>query len=139
MVTSVLCKSPPANTALDRRGIISQNISEARKKIAAVGPQVGWCTLGFSPTAPKDMTPINDYVEGSFVPISRLMHEWEFHAALTLSPAEERTMVREPVQAVPAAMAQRLGKLRVLAVAYLACLESGDVVARHKPKGEAHT
>jgi len=48
-------------------------------------------------------------------------------------------MVREPVQAVPAAIAQRLGKLRVLAVAYIACLDSGDVVSRLKPKGEAHT
>ena len=48
-------------------------------------------------------------------------------------------MVREPVQAVPVAMAQRLGKVRVLAVAYIACLDSGDVVSRQKPKGEAHT
>jgi hypothetical protein len=95
--------------------------------------------LVFSSTAPKDLIPITDYVEGNFVPISRLMHEWEFHSALTLSPAEERTMVREPVQAVPVGIAQRLGKVRVLAVAYIACLETGDVVCRHKPEGEAHT
>jgi hypothetical protein len=36
-------------------------------------------------------------------------------------------------------MAQRLGKLRVLAVPYIACLDSGDVISRQKPKGEAHT
>ena len=95
--------------------------------------------MGFSPHSLPDLTPINDYVEGSFVPISRLTHDWEFHAALPLSPAEERTVVREPVQAVPATIAQRLGKLRVLAVAYIACLETGDVVSRQKPKGEAHT
>jgi hypothetical protein len=95
--------------------------------------------LGFTPTTPKDLTPITDYVQGSFVPLSRLMHEWEFHSAITLSPAEERTMVREPVQALPAAMAQRLGKVRVLAVPYIACLETGDVISRHKPPGEAHT
>jgi len=95
--------------------------------------------LGLSPTLPKDQIPITEYVEGSFVPLSHLAHAWEFHAALALSPAEERTMVREPVQAVPAAIAQRLGKLRVLAVSYIACLESGDVVSRQKPKGEAHT
>jgi hypothetical protein len=95
--------------------------------------------LGLLPNTPKDLTPINDYVEGSFVPISRLMHEWEFHSAVNLSPAEERTIVREPVQAVPVTIAQRLGKLRVLAVAYIACLETGDVVSRLKPKGEAHT
>jgi hypothetical protein len=95
--------------------------------------------LGFSPTSPKDLVPIADYVEGNFIPISRLMHDWEFHSAIALTPAEERTMVREPVQAVPAAIAQRLGKMRVLAVAYIACLESGDVVSRLKPNGEAHT
>jgi len=95
--------------------------------------------LGFSPASPTDPIPIADYVEGNFVPISRLMHEWEFHSALALTPAEERTMVREPIQAVPAAIAQRLGKLRVLAVAYIACLESGDVVSRLKPNGETHT
>jgi len=95
--------------------------------------------LGLSPSFPKDLTPVADYVLGSFVPISRLTHEWEFHSALNLSPAEERTMVREPVQAVPVTMAQRLGKVRVLAVAYIACFETGDVVSRLKPKGEAHT
>jgi len=100
---------------------------------------MGWCTLGFSPTHPKDQTPVTDYVGGSFVPLSSLTHDWEFHSALTLSPAEERTMVREPVQAVPAPIAQRLGKVRLLAVAYIACLETGDVVCRQKPKGEAHT
>jgi hypothetical protein len=95
--------------------------------------------LGISPTAPKDRTPVTDYVQKSFVPLSRLTHEWEFHSAVTLSPAEERTIVREPVQAIPAAIAQRLGKVRVLGVAYIACLESGDVVCRQKPSGEAHT
>ena len=95
--------------------------------------------MGISPTAPKDLIPIADYVQGTFVPLSRLAHEWELHSALSLSPAEERTMVREPVQAIPAAIAQRLGKVRVLAVPYIACLESGDVVSRHKPKGESHT
>jgi hypothetical protein len=78
-------------------------------------------------------------VEGNFVPLSRLTHDWEFHSAVALSPAEERTIVREPVQAIPAAIAHRLGKVRVLAVPYIACLESGDVVCRHKPDGEAHT
>jgi len=95
--------------------------------------------LGISPTAPKDLIPLADYVEGSFVPLSRLTHDWELHSALALSPAEERTMVREPVQAVPGTIAQRLGKMRVLAVPYIACLETGDVVSRQKPKGESHT
>jgi len=95
--------------------------------------------LGISPIVPKDLSPVTDYVLGNFVPISRLAHEWEFHSALSLSPAEERAMVREPVQAIPAAIVQRLGKLRVLAVPYIACLDTGDVVSRQKPQGEAHT
>lgn len=95
--------------------------------------------MGFSPPPAKDLIAIADYVQGSFIPISHLMHEWEFHSTLPLSPAEERTMVREPVQAIPASVAQRLGKVRILAVPYIACLESGDVVSRKKPEGEAHT
>lgn len=95
--------------------------------------------MGTPQTPPRETIPIADYVQGSFVPLSHLTHEWEFHAGLTLSPAEERTMVREPAQAVPAVIAERLGKVRVLAVPYIACLETGDVVTRLKPKGEAHT
>jgi len=80
-----------------------------------------------------------DYVQGNFVPISHLAHEWELHSAVALSPAEERTIVREPAQAVPGAIAERLGKLRVLVVPYIACLESGDVVCFDKPEGKSHT
>ena len=58
---------------------------------------------------------------------------------ITLTPAEERTMVREPAQAVPAVIAQRIGPLRVLIVPYIACVESGDVICPVKPKGETHT
>jgi hypothetical protein len=58
---------------------------------------------------------------------------------ITLTPAEERTMVREPAQAVPASVAERIGPLRVLMVPYIACVESGDVVCTAKPKGETHT
>ncbi len=104
-----------------------------------MGPQAGWCTLGISPSHPKNPISTTEYVLGQFVPLSRLTHDWEFHSDVTLSPAEERTIVREPVQAIPAAIAQRLGKIRILAVAYIACLDSGDVVCRQKPSGEAHT
>lgn len=95
--------------------------------------------MGVSPFPPKDLIPVAEYVQGNFVPISRLTHDWEFHSDVSLSPAEERTMVREPVQAVPAAIAQRLGKVRVLAVPFIACVDTGDVIMRVKPKGEAHT
>ena len=124
---------------LDTHGIISQNTIEARDTDEAMGPQAGWCTLGISPSHPKNPISTTEYVLGQFVPLSRLTHEWEFHSDVTLSPAEERTIVREPVQAIPAAIAQRLGKVRILAVAYIACLDSGDVVCRQKPSGEAHT
>jgi len=88
---------------------------------------------------PRETIPVVEYVQSSFVPLSHLAHDWEFHSALTLSPSEERTMVREPAEAVPAVIAERLGKVRVLAVPYIACLETGDVITRLKPKGEAHT
>jgi len=93
--------------------------------------------LGTAPTS--ELTPLGDYVNGTLVPISGLPHGWEFHSAVALGPAEERTIVREPVEAVPEAIAKRLGKVRVLAVPYIACTESGDAVARHKPAGETHT
>jgi hypothetical protein len=93
-----------------------------------------------TPQAPAPETvPINEYILGTFVPLSHLAHDWEFHSAATLTPAEERTMVREPAQAVPAAIAQRLGKLRVLVVPYIACMDSGDAVCYSKPEGETHT
>ena len=58
---------------------------------------------------------------------------------ITLTPAEDRTMVREPAQAVPAKIAERIGPLRILIVPYIACMESGDAVCTAKPKGESHT
>ena len=48
-------------------------------------------------------------------------------------------MVREPAQAVPDAIAQRLGRLRLLLVPYVACTPDGDLVSFTKPGGEAHT
>jgi len=58
---------------------------------------------------------------------------------IALTPAEERTMVREPAQAVPERIAERIGPLRVLTVPYIACMDSGDTVCTSKPKGETHT
>ena len=58
---------------------------------------------------------------------------------ITLTPAEDRTMVREPAQAVPAKIAERIGPLRVLMVPYIACMDSGDAICTAKPKGESHT
>jgi hypothetical protein len=87
----------------------------------------------------QDSIPISEYVKGKFVPLSHLTHGWEIHSMLTLTPAEERTMVREPAQAVPGGIAERIGPLRVLMVPYIACEESGDVVCPAKPKGATHT
>src|SRR2546422_6413302 len=63
-----------------------------------------------SQSSPRDDIPVAEYVRGNFVPLSHLTHGWELHSALPLTPAEERTMVREPAQAVPASIAERLGK-----------------------------
>ena len=87
----------------------------------------------------QDSIPISEYVQGRFVPLSHLAHDWEIHSMLTLTPAEERTIVREPAQAVPAGIAERIGPLRVLMVPYIACAESGDLVCAAKPEGETHT
>jgi len=61
------------------------------------------------------------------------------HAAVTLTPAEDRTMVREPAAAVPETIAKRIGPLVVLVVPYVACSPSGDLVAWTKPQGETHS
>ena len=82
---------------------------------------------------------VADYVRAERSPISRLAHQWELHSAILLSPAEERNMVREPAQAVPDAIAERIGPLRLLLVPYIACTKDGDFVSFAKPEGEAHT
>ncbi len=87
----------------------------------------------------RETIPVADYVQGTFVPLSHIAHEWEMHSAVALTPAEERTMVREPAQAVPVSIARRLGKVRVLIVPYVACVESGDLVCFSKPSGETHS
>ena len=87
----------------------------------------------------REPVPVAEYIQGPFVPLSRLAHDWEMHSAVTLTPAEDRAMVREPAAAVPDTIAQRLGKLRVLVVPYVGCQESGDVVSFVKPEGETHS
>ena len=84
-------------------------------------------------------TPVNEYVRAEHSPLSHLAHDWELHSAVLLTPAEDRTMVREPAQAVPDSIAKRLGRLRVLLVPYVACTPEGDLVAFTKPEGETHT
>jgi hypothetical protein len=82
---------------------------------------------------------VPDYVRAEHSPVSHLAHDWELHAAIPLGPAEERSTVREPAQAVPDAIAGRLGPIRLLLVPYIACTEQGDFVEFSKPEGETHT
>ena len=95
--------------------------------------------MSSSKTSAREAVPVSDYVRGTFVPLSHLPHDWEMHSAVSLTPAEERTMVREPAQAVPGAIAERLGKLRILVVPFVACSEAGDLVTFTKPEGETHS
>ena len=95
--------------------------------------------MSIADTPAPDSIPISEYILGNFVPLSHLAHGWEIHSMTTLSPAEDRTMAREPAQAVPEKIAERIGALRVLIVPYIACLESGDAISATKPKGESHT
>jgi hypothetical protein len=95
--------------------------------------------LNPSDTTSSELIPVSKYIEGSFVPLSHLACGWELHSAIPLSPAEERTMVREPAQALPSRIVERVGAVRVLIVPFIACLESGDAVAYSKPEGEKHS
>jgi hypothetical protein len=95
--------------------------------------------LGASKIPVRENIPVSEYIHGTFVPLSHLPHGWEMHSAVALTPAEDRTMVREPAQAVPDEIAVRLGKLRVLVVPWVACLETGDEVSFTKPEGETHS
>lgn len=61
------------------------------------------------------------------------------HSAVTLSPSEERTMVREPARAVPQTIAKRVGKVRILMVPFVACFPTGDMVAFSNPDGDKHS
>ncbi|MGH9327396.1 MAG: hypothetical protein ACRD2B_12030 [Terriglobia bacterium] len=87
----------------------------------------------------REMIPVHDYVREPVKLLSHLPHDWEMHAAVLLTPAEERTMVREPIHAVPASVAERLGKVRIHVVPYVGCFESGDAVCFSKPEGETHS
>lgn len=92
-----------------------------------------------SETSISKTIPVAEYVRREHVPVSHLPHGWELHSAVALTPAEERTMVREPAHAVPDAIAQRLGRLQVLVVPYVACSPNGDLVCFSKPEGETHS
>jgi hypothetical protein len=93
-----------------------------------------------SPQTPAgEIVPVHEYIRDVAGLFSHIAHGWELHSALLLSPAEERIMVREPAQAVPSAIAKRLGVLRVLVVPYVGCFKSGDAVCFSKPVDESHT
>ncbi|MGH9404822.1 MAG: hypothetical protein ACRD3D_03175 [Terriglobia bacterium] len=93
-----------------------------------------------APEAPTTATiPVNEYVRDPAGPVSHLAHGWELYSAVRLTPAEDRTMVREPARAVPGGLAERLGNLRVLIAPYVGCFDGGDAVCFTKPPGESHT
>lgn len=91
------------------------------------------------PNSAGQPIPVAEYVRREHSPISHLAHEWELHSSTLLSPAEERTMVREPAQAVPDAIATRVGRIRVLLVPYISCESQADAVCFSKPTGDTHT
>ena len=95
--------------------------------------------MSVSQASVKKSIPVREYVQQTFVPLSRLAHDWEMNSAVALSPSEERTMVREPARAIPQAIARRVGKLRILLVPFVACSPSGDLVVFSNPEGEKHS
>jgi len=92
-----------------------------------------------SEASTAETIPVAEYVRADHIPISHIAHNWELHSAVALTPAEERTILREPAHTVPEALAQRLGKLRVLVVPFVACSDNGDLVCFSKPGGETHS
>lgn len=95
--------------------------------------------MSISQTETRNIIPVSEYVRAPVGQPSTLAHNWELFPGVPLTPAEDRTMAREPARAVPAALAKRLGAVRVLIVPYIACSEGGDSVCRTKPEGETHT
>ncbi len=95
--------------------------------------------MGAAETPHSEGIPVSRYIRGTFVPLSHLAHGWEMHSAVTLTPAEERTLVREPAHAIPGAIAERLGKVRVLVVPYVACAQPSDLISFSKPAGDTHS
>jgi hypothetical protein len=95
--------------------------------------------MGAPQTPTRDMIAVHDYVREVPTLFSHIAHGWELHSAVLLTPAEERTMVREPAQAIPSAIASRVGALRVLVVPYVGCFQAGDAVCFSKPEDETHT
>jgi hypothetical protein len=95
--------------------------------------------MGTPQTPAREIIPVHDYVRELSGLFSQIAHGWELHSAVRLTPAEERTMVREPAQAVPSSIAKRLGALRVVVVPYVGCFKSGDAVCLSKPEEETHT
>jgi len=91
------------------------------------------------PNSTGQPIPLAEYVRQEHSPISHLAHDWELYSSTLLSPAEERTMVREPAQAVPDAIAARVGRIRVLLVPYISCTAQADDVCFSKPAGDTHT
>ena len=83
--------------------------------------------------------PVRKYVEQPPGVVSGLAHDWEYCSSVLLSRSEERTMVREPVSAIPEGVAGRLRPLRIRVVPYIQCLPDGDVVREEKPAGNTHT
>jgi hypothetical protein len=91
------------------------------------------------PNSTGQPVPVAEYVRREHSPISHLAHDWELYSSVLLSPAEERTMVREPAQAVPDAIAARVGRIRVLLVPYISCAAQTDAVCFSKPTSDTHT
>ncbi|MGH9401564.1 MAG: hypothetical protein ACRD2P_05605 [Terriglobia bacterium] len=95
--------------------------------------------MNVSLTATKEIIPVNEYIRDPMGPVSNLAHGWGLFSGVHLTPAEDRTMVREPARAVPSSLAERLGKVQVLIVPYIGCFDAGDSICLAKPPGETHT
>lgn len=68
-----------------------------------------------------------------------LAHGWLLYAVQPVTLEQAQAALAEPASAVPDTAASRLGKLRILAVPYIACGGKQEFVTSEPPEGEMHS
>ena len=84
------------------------------------------------------MRPVEEIADSPLPGVS-LGHGWTLYTLEPLSAATAEAVLREPVAAVPASLAERLGALRVFAAPYLACGGEAEFVTAEPPAGPRHS
>lgn len=78
-------------------------------------------------------------VAAAELPSVELAHGWRLHGLDPVLLEQAGAILHEPAAAIPAALAGRLGALRVFAVPFIACGGESEFVAVEPPSGELHS